>query len=178
MTKPFIKITLLSLLILTSLGSLRAQKYSDSITVNLFLLDECKITQYMIPELQELYDTYQSENLQFVAYFSNFSSKPPKIEAFVEEYKLPMAIKTDYYKSRAKLLGATVAPEVVVYDEKNEEILYQGRISNAYAKIGTRRRVVTQHDLRNSLQAIIENKEIESPVTTAIGCYINFNELN
>ena len=120
MIKPFIRITIYSLLISLSSATLMGQKYSDSISVNLFLLDECKITQYMIPELQELYDTYQSDNIQFVAYFSNFSSKPPKIEAFVEDYKLPMAIKTDYYKTRARLLGASVAPEVVVYDEKNQ----------------------------------------------------------
>ena len=175
MIKRFVFGCLISMSMSTGLF---AQLYSDSITVNLFLLDECKITQYMIPELQELYETYHNDNLQFVAYFSNFSSKPPKIESFKKAYNLPMACQTDYYKTRATLLGATVAPEVVVYDEKHQKILYQGRISNAYAKIGTRRRVVTKHDLKDSLEDIISNREIKNPQTTAIGCYINFNELN
>lgn len=132
----------------------------------------------MIPEIQDLYDQYHGDQIQFVGYFSNFSSKPHKIEAFKESYNIPVECKTDYFKTRATLLGATVAPEVIVYDEKQKRILYKGRISNAYAKVGTRRRVVTEHDLKNSLQAIIEDKEIETPETVAIGCYINYNELN
>jgi len=154
-----------------------AQNYSDSITVNLFMLDECKISQNMTKEINTLYESFHGSDIHFVAYFPNFSSKPDNIEAFKEKFKLQMECKTDYFKSRSKKLGARVAPEVVVYDEKKEAVLYKGRIDNSYDKIGSRRRVITKRDLFDALTAIKSNTLIEENSTEAIGCFINFKEL-
>ena len=155
----------------------KGQLYSDSITVNFFLLDECKITQNMTAEINRLYTEFNSSSCQFIAYWPNFSSKPPKIEAFKEKYQLQLPCKTDYYKTKAKKMQATIAPEVVVYDEKNKKILYRGRIDNSYAKIGQRRRVITERNLHMALTQISKQEQIGIPITQAIGCFINFKEL-
>jgi len=142
------------------------------------MLDECMITQKMTSYINDIYESYHEEpTLNFIAYFPNFSSKPPKIKAFVEKFKIAVPYKTDYYKGKSKALGASTLPEVIVKDEKNDVILYRGRINNLYGAIGKRRRVVTQHDLKDALKAILNKETIQVRETEAIGCLINYNEL-
>ena len=149
-----------------------SQNYSDSISVNLFLLDECKISQFMTAEINDLYNDYQSDQIHFTAYFPNFSSKPDKIKKFVEKYKVLVPYKTDYFKTKTAQFRATVVPEVFVYDEVHKRVLYQGRIDDSYARIGKRRRRNISRDLRNALESISKNQVIQIDSTTAIGCFI------
>ncbi len=111
-----------------------------------------------------------------VAYFPNFVSKPKKIEQFVSKYMLNLPYKTDYFKSRATLLNASVLPEVIVKDEKFDKILYQGRINDLFAGIGQQRRVVLHHDLQQALKAIQNQEIIRVKKTEPVGCLINFGE--
>jgi len=128
-------------------------------------------------EINELYEAFNSDEIEFIAYFPNLSSKPIKIEEFKEDFNINVPSKTDYFKSKALALNATVCPMVVVYDEINKSILYHGRIDDSFASIGKRRRVITNSDLRNALESIVANEEIRVPKTEAIGCFINFKEL-
>jgi len=172
----FIEIIAVVVLILSSSTVVKAQLYSDSITVNFFMLDECKISQNMTAEINALYSEFNNE-FSFMSYWPNFSSKPDNIKKFEERYRLELPSQTDYYKTQAKKYGATVAPEVVVYDEGNNKFLYRGRIDNSYEKIGQRRRVVTDRSLYKALSQIKSQSIITEPITIAIGCFINFKEL-
>ncbi len=169
---------LLLLTYLTITWSSFAQDYSDSISVNFFLLDECRITQNMSGEIRYIFEHYNEAPFTFIGYFPNQSSKVEKLDAFMEYYNIPIPYQTDYHKEKAKYYEATIAPEVVVYDEKKQEILYKGRIDNSYDKVGSKRRVTTSRDLRLALEAILADQAIEQPRTQAIGCYINYNESN
>lgn len=173
---PFKWIIIFLFLTLISIG-LKAQDYSDSISVNFFLLDECIITINMTKEINSLYQEFSSDSIHFVGYFPNLSSKPKKIEAFKEKYKLELPTKTDYFKMKSMALGASIMPEVFVVDERTQKILYKGRIDNTYDKVGSRRRVTTEKNLRWALEAIINKHEINISETHAIGCFINFKEI-
>jgi len=172
----FNKILLISYCLL-AVSTIQAQSYSDNISVNFFMLDECMISQKMTSYINDIYEEYNGEKFQFMAYFPNATSKPEKIKSFVDKFKFATPYQTDFDKKRAKTLGASRLPEVVVKDEKNDVILYRGRINNLFDEIGTRRRVITQHDLINVLKAIQNKEKISTKETTAIGCLINFNEL-
>jgi hypothetical protein len=156
---------------------LKAQ-YSDSISVNFFLLDQCIVTANMTQEIERLYQEYDEAPFVFQGYFPNMSSKPEGIKAFMDKFGLTLPWKTDYFKKRSKALGAEVAPQVVIYDEKEDVILYSGRINDSFKAVGQRRRGEVTHDLENALDAIIESKPIETPRTQAVGCFINFSEVN
>jgi hypothetical protein len=156
-----------------SLISIQAQTYSDSISVNFFLLDQCRISQNISGEINKVKAEFDQSSFNYVCYFPNTSSTDKKIKSFIEEYKIDIPYFTDYDKYKTKFYGATMAPEVVVYDEKNQIVLYRGRIDNSYDKVGSRRRVVTSKDLYNTLAAIINNDEINPKETQAIGCYLN-----
>ena len=158
---------------LCSFSILTAQMYSDSISVNFFLIDECRISQNISGEINHVYETFAGEPFTFQAYFPNTSSTEKKIAGFVADYKIAFPTTTDHNKEKAIHYGASIAPEVVVYDEINKQVLYRGRIDNSYASIGSRRRVITSRDLRTALQHIIDQKEITNPETQAIGCFLN-----
>ena len=108
----------------------------------------------------------------------SFSSKKEKIQAFKEKYKLPFILKTDYFKTKTKLLDATVTPEVVIYNEYKKEILYRGRIDNTYFRVGKKRTITTTSDLADALEAIVHHQPVKIATTQPIGCFINRKELS
>lgn len=152
------------------------QLYSDSISVNYFLLDACVITIQLTPEMNKIAEEYGSEQLIFQGFFPNLSSTPELRRKFVEKYHIIFPTYSDYFKKRSATLGATIAPQVVVYDEKEKRILYSGRINDLYAAVGNRRRSAKTHDLRAVLDQIIQQQPIEMSKTQAVGCFINFKE--
>jgi hypothetical protein len=60
----------------------------------------------------------------------------------------------------------------VVVIKDDESIVYRGRIDNFYAALGRPRRVVTEHDLRDTLDAVFGGKPVPKAETQAVGCYI------
>lgn len=148
--------------------------YSDSISVIFFMLDECRICQYYGPEFQEYANTYIDDQISFVGYFPNFSSKKKSIAQFKEKYNIPFDLKTDYYKTQSKKFEAEVLPTVVVYDEIHEVVLYSGRIDDRYHKVGQQKRVISSYDLKNALDSIVAGEPITVKKTQPIGCFINF----
>lgn len=175
-----LKLLLLSSLICFTVFQSKAttnEEVPDSISVYIFLHESCLISQYYTLPLKELHDTYASSNIQFVGLFPNFSSKPDKIQAFQDEYDIPFLLKADYYHTKKEALGATVTPEVVVYNETEETILYRGRIDDTYARIGKRKRVTSNTELKDVLESIVNNQTISTPNTEAIGCFISKNKL-
>ena len=73
----------------------------------------------------------------------NLSSKPNQIETFKEKYQIPFELETDYCHKKREEFEATVTPEVIVYNESKEQLIYKGRIDDAYARVGKRKRMTT-----------------------------------
>jgi hypothetical protein len=74
--------------------------------------------------------------------------------------------------SLVRATGVTLAPEVAVLDAQGV-LRYRGRIDDAYADWGSRRRVVRDHSLRDALDALLAGRPAPQPRTQAIGCYIS-----
>lgn len=149
---------------------------TDKIKVYIFLLDECKICHHYSISLSELYEDYHSDQIEFIGLFPNFVSSTKQISIFKKKYKIPFVLKTDYYKSKSKKFGVTVTPEVVVYNETQDEILYKGRIDNSFFKLGKQRTHTTKFELRDALHSISQGEEILVKETESVGCFINFKE--
>lgn len=144
----------------------------DKITVYVFLHEACVISQYYTLPLRQMHEEYANENLQFVGLFPNASSQVDKIQAFKESYKIPFALQIDEEQVKTEAFGATITPEVVVYNETQAEIMYQGRIDDAYARVGQRKRVTNTSELKDVLEAIANNQAILVRKTPAVGCFI------
>ncbi|MBK9565702.1 MAG: hypothetical protein WAT22_02420 [Saprospiraceae bacterium] len=147
----------------------------DSITVYMFLLDECRICQEISPEMNAIYEEY-GDAFGFVGLFPNFSSKKKGIDAFKEKYNIKFKTKTDYFKTQATKLDATILPEVIVYNETTKEIIYRGAINDLFYSPGKRRQHITNHYLRDALDATLKNQIPAIRETKPVGCFINFND--
>ena len=148
---------------------------SDSITVYLFLLDDCIICQSYTPKLKEMHSSF-GDQYSFIGVFPNFSSKPQKIKKFVEDYNIPFETKTDYFKKLTKKFEIKVTPEVVVFNETTKEVIYKGRIDNEFMGLGKRRRIVTTDELRDVLESLSKGDKKLFNFTEAVGCFINQND--
>ena len=162
-------------LIFTLLYTVSSFGNKDSLSLIIFLLDDCPICLQYTPTLNELHDQYK-EDINFIGYFPNFSSKPEKIEAFKADYKINFPLYTDYFKQQAKKYNASITPEVILYNHTTNTIIYQGRIDNKFYSLGRRRNVVTEHDLKEAIESTLNGQLVKQRITEAVGCYINFSD--
>ncbi len=167
------KVVYTSLLcVFTSISALKAE---DSLSLYVFLLDDCPICIQYTPTLNELHDEY-GNLISFVGYFPNFSSKQNKIDLFKNKYNVNFPLYTDYFKVQAKKYNARVTPEVILYNNTSDKIIYQGRIDNKFYKLGRRRNVVTQYDLKTAIEQTLKNIPVEKSFAAPIGCFINYSD--
>ena len=61
----------------------------------------------------------------------------------------------------------------MVYNHNDQEILYKGRIDNAYFRVGKKRGVTSTSDLKDALEAIVRGEPVLIKETEAVGCFIN-----
>jgi hypothetical protein len=149
----------------------------DSLTIYVFLHDDCVISQFYTPELSRLYETYHAKRVGFIGYFPNFSSKPEKIKAFGETYHLTFPLKQDYYKDWTRKFEIKVTPEVAVWDHRSDRLIYRGRIDDSYVRVGKRKIHPQNHDLEDIIKGWLLNESPGTMVQTqAIGCFINFTD--
>ena len=139
--------------------------------IYIFMGETCPVSRHYTLTLKELHAQYASEQLEFIGVFPNRLSTPATIAAFKEKYALPFTCIGDSTHTWVNRLGATITPEVVVADTSNTAI-YRGRIDNTFARLGKRRRVITEHDLANVLNALKDEKPPAFRQTQAIGCII------
>ncbi len=141
------------------------------ISVYFFLSENCPICRYYTPELQQLHQDYAEQGITFTGVFPMLSSDEESVNTFGESFGLPFDLVKDHGQRMTQQLHATITPEVVVVDT-NGEILYRGRIDNAYERPGQRRRVVTTSELRDALDAILAGLPVANPISQPIGCFI------
>ncbi|MCI0693820.1 redoxin family protein [candidate division KSB1 bacterium] len=153
-------------------NKLSAGETKADFTVYIFLTEDCKICQSYTPALRELHQTYAKDGFEFIGVFPNASSSQESMLSFQKTYALPFPAKLDIGNKISQSLGARLTPEVFVVDKASNKILYQGRIDNAFFKLGQRRSVITTHELQDALAAIKSGKPVAVAKTEAVGCFI------
>ncbi len=141
--------------------------------VYVFFAEECPISIYMTKPLQEVARNYW-KNSHFYAVFPQQKSNFESALEFKEQYQLEQfEILMDSDQSITRSLQGTVTPEVVITDLE-EQVLYRGRISNAYAAPGKMKHGKRTNELLHIMEKLSQGQSIASPWKSAIGCYITF----
>jgi peroxiredoxin len=149
----------------------------DSLTVYVFLHDECVISQFFTPELTRLYDKYRSKGVGFIGYFPNPAASTEKMSGFAEAYHLDFPLAQDLNKAMARKMGVTITPEVAVWDHRDDQLIYRGRIDDSYVRVGKRKLHPQHFDLQETIDAWLSGQYPQTLVQTqAIGCFINFTD--
>ena len=153
---------------LFGVSSAAAQTY----VVNVFMLESCTISQAFTDELIRLHQDFSSDSIQFVGWFPNQVSTWESIEEFRKTSDLPFVCRIDSGAVRARRYGVTITPEVAIVSVADQQVLYRGRVNDLFVRVGQRRGVVTQHDVRAVLRALTDGMSVTPRVTTAIGCIL------
>jgi len=150
---------------------------ADSLTVYIFLEDECRISQYYTNELARLYEKYHKEHVGFIGYFPSPMTGPQEIEAFADKFKLEFPLLPDPDMTWTRQFEITITPEVSLLDHRTDRTIYKGRIDDSYVRVGKRKLHPQSHDLENMIKAWQLNQIPDTLVQTqAIGCFITFEK--
>jgi peroxiredoxin len=145
---------------------------SGQYQVVVFMLADCPACQTYSKTLRELYQYYRKQHVQFTGVFPGTFQTKEEVASFRKSYRIEFPLLIDSDKLLTKRLGATVAPEVFVLDQ-NGSTVYSGRIDDWMYAIGKKRAVITKHDLRAALEAVVHEKKPDPSKTVPIGCIID-----
>jgi len=138
----------------------------------IFVTSDCPLSNYYAPEIQEICAGYRAKGLTCTLVYEDVGLGEARMRAHLAEYRyrdIPAVIDRD--RSIARRAGATVTPQVVLWDG-NDRRRYRGRIDNRYEAFGKPRRVVTERNLREAIDAVLDGKPVPTPETPALGCHI------
>lgn len=143
---------------------------SQQPTVLIFTTFDCPVANKMVPEIRRIAKTYANRaNLTLV--YADPQTTQKELDTHRREYELThLPFILDRQHQLVKAAGAKVTPEAVIV--KHGKILYRGRINNFYEDFGKPRRVITQHDLRLALDAVLADQPVPAPGGKCIGCFI------
>ena len=141
-------------------------------SVLIFVTHDCPISNAYAPEMSRLRNEYQKKGFKMMLVYVDPDASVENIKAHMKDFSLNgYTAISDKTHRLVKAVGATVTPEVAVV-LTDGSLSYRGRIDNMYPALGQRRRVITEKDLRNALNAILENQPVTVSRTEAIGCYM------
>jgi hypothetical protein len=152
---------------------------STPASVIYFIATDCPISNSYAPEIQKVCRDYADRGVSCSLMYEDLDTAraPATLDAAVrkhlDEYRYGDAIPAavDRTRAMATRARATVTPEAIVVDRAGA-IRYRGRIDNFYAAPGKPRPRVTEHDLRDALDAVLAGRAVATPETRAVGCYI------
>tara|TARA_Y100001934_G_scaffold20432_2_gene23333 strand:+ start:2234 stop:2803 length:570 start_codon:yes stop_codon:yes gene_type:complete len=139
-------------------------------SVLIFTTYDCPVANKMAPEIQHIASNYK-DKINFLLVYTDPDTSPNELVTHRKDFGLnEITSILDAKHTLVKATGAEITPEAVII--KKGKVLYRGRINNFYEDFGKPRRVITQHDLRDAIAAILSGKKVPQPRGECIGCYI------
>jgi peroxiredoxin len=148
----------------------------EPVLVVIFTCNHCPYAQAYEDRIIALAGQFASEGVQFVLINSNDATNYP--EDSFEEMQKRAAEKNftfpychDESQETAKAYGALCTPHCFVFDG-DRRLRYKGRVDDNWQEPDK----VTQHDLRDAVQALLDGNDPTVPEANAIGCSIKWKE--
>jgi hypothetical protein len=140
-------------------------------SVLFFLAPDCPISNSYAPEINDLVKENADRPLRFYVVYADpdVTAEAARKHAAEHGYRCPVLLDPGHKLVAAT--GATTTPEVVVVTA-DSRIAYRGRIDDRNPRIGLQRRAPTRRDLREALAAVLADRPVPTPRTTAVGCPI------
>lgn len=139
------------------------------VIVLVFLGPECPISQRYAPELNRLSRAH-TNGMEFLGVISAPSITRTQALAFTKEYELKFPVIFDERGELARWLKPTHVPEGFVL-KPSGEVAYHGRINDAFAALGRPRTILTNHELRDSIRAVLNGRAPAKSFAKPVGCY-------
>jgi hypothetical protein len=137
-----------------------------------FVTNDCPISNYYAHEIRRICEDYAKRGVGCTLVYTDPALTDDQARQHAREYghgSYPKIV--DRTHALVKATGAAINPTAVLI-RPDESIAYRGRIDNFYAAIGIQRRIVTEHDLRDALDAVIAGRPVAKREAPPVGCYI------
>lgn len=158
-------------LTVTTIGGAAVQPFAGERPALLyFVTNDCPISNFYSREMNRICTEFAGQVQCYLIYVDPDLTRE-KIERHLKDYghgDYPAIL--DAKHELVKAVGATVTPEAAI--AVRGEVVYLGRIDNAYATWGKQRRVITERDLRDALAAVLAGRVPAAARTKATGCFI------
>ena len=138
-----------------------------------FKTTECPLSNGYVPEMNRLRQEYSARGVGFYAVEADTTLSVADVRRHAKEFGFTFPVLIDKQQTLVNLSRATTTPEVAVLSNIGK-VLYLGRIDNRVEDFDKRRNVVTQHDLKDALDAVLAGRPVPHPTTRAVGCAINY----
>lgn len=144
-------------------------------TVVMFICNHCPFVIHVNEEIVKIANKYSSQNIGFIAISSNdvinYPQDGPKEmrrNALENDYPFPYLYDED--QSVAKLYDAACTPDFYIFND-SLNLVYRGQLDNS--RPGNEIEV-SGSDLREALDALVQNKSINRNQKPSIGCNIKW----
>lgn len=143
-----------------------AELLKDPLVAVMFVSTQCPISNDYNERMVALDEAYRTRGVRFVGINSNRQENVDEIQEHVVKYGFGFPVLKDVDNLVADAYGAQVTPEIFVVDQTGT-VRYHGRIDDSRDPED-----ITTHDLRATLDALLEGKEPPRARTKAFGCGI------
>lgn len=144
-------------------------------TVIMFICNHCPFVIHVNPEIAKMAKEYREKGISFIAISSNDVVNYPqdaphlmKKKALEADYTFPYLY--DEIQEVAKAYDAACTPDFYVFD-KNLGLVYRGQLDDSRPGNGIQ---VSGIDLRNAIEALLKDNEINPIQKPSIGCNIKW----
>lgn len=144
---------------------------SPSVTVLIFVSNDCPFANRYMPELRRLRDHFAPRGVVFWLVHSDPAETLGSIRRHAQEYHLDFREIRDPQHQLAAAAKADVTPTAAVFS-RDGALVYHGRIDDRFVELGLERPQATRHDLADALEAVLNNRPVLVSATKAVGCYI------
>ena len=152
-----------------------AELASDKATVIMFICNHCPFVKHVNKQLVNLANNYIPKGISFIAISSNDAANypednPVKMKEYAQGLEYPFPYLYDETQEVAKAYDAACTPDFYIFD-KDIKCVYRGQLDDS--RPGNNR-PVTGNDIREALDAILNNSSINPNQMPSIGCNIKW----
>lgn len=139
--------------------------------VLIFIAHECPLSNGYAPEVARLFKDFSGRGVAFRVVYSERGLAKADAAKHTRAFGYPCPALLDSKLSLAHRVGATVTPEAALLSPDGD-VLYLGRIDDRFPALGKGFVPPRHTELRDALEAVLQNKPVPVARTTAIGCQI------
>ena len=144
---------------------------SGKIVVLVFLRRDCPVSGRYAPLLQRI-SHHHADKAAFWLVYPDKTDSPAEIRKYVAEYGYHLPVLRDPNHVLVRLGKVKITPEVAVFD-RQQQLVYSGRIDNWSIDLGGSRPAATTHELEDALRAAASGKAVSRNEVRGVGCYIS-----
>jgi len=145
----------------------------------MFVCQHCPYVQHIKEELARLGQNYVSKDIAIVAVSSNDAQNypddsPGQLKEMAIELGFTFPFCYDETQSVAKAYKAACTPDFFLYDQ-DRKLVYRGQLDDSRPGNG---KPINGQDLRKAIDALLNNKTVDSHQKPSMGCNIKWKQGN